>query len=107
MSMANLIPHKIPCHGRNYFQEGRHKLKYYCSTIAYEGKYTDRIPGVKVPKDSIEGYVFSKIKKRFGAPERIKNLVRKVNALIRNENKDFPYRFDVSGKTSSEYPKGD
>jgi site-specific DNA recombinase len=69
---------------------GRHKLKYCCSTIVYEGSYTNRcIPGVKLPKELIEEYVISEIQKRFGTQERIRELVRKVNALIREENKDF------------------
>jgi len=71
-------------------QGGRHKLKYHCSTIAYEGKYSNRcIPGVKLLQDDIEGYVIDEIQKRFGTPERIKELVRKINALIKSENNDY------------------
>lgn len=36
-------------------QGGRHKLKYHCSTMAYEGKYSKRcIYGVKLSKEEIE-----------------------------------------------------
>lgn len=53
----------------------RHKLRYYCSTVVYEGKHTSRcIHGVSLLKELIEGYVFSEIQKRFGTPSRIKEL---------------------------------
>jgi len=69
---------------------GRHKLKYYCSTIAYEGRYTDRcVHGVNLDKDAIEGYVIEQIKNNFGTPARIKELVRRINSAIRSEYKDF------------------
>ncbi|HHW43801.1 MAG TPA: recombinase family protein [Desulfotomaculum sp.] len=72
------------------FQGGRHKLKYQCSTIAYEGKYTNRcLPGVKLEKDPIEQYVFAAIKSNFGAPERIRRLVRDINTAIKREQKDY------------------
>lgn len=80
------------CEGNviGYTQGGRHKLKYQCSTIAYEGRYTNRcIPGARLEKEAIERYVIMEIQKRFGAPERIRELVRKVNNRLKEENKDY------------------
>jgi site-specific DNA recombinase len=69
---------------------GRHKLKYQCSTVIYEGMHSNScVHGVKLSKESIEDYVISEIKQRFGTTERIRNLVKQVNALLKDENKDY------------------
>lgn len=68
---------------------GRHKLKYRCSTIVYEGKYSNRCIEAKLEKELIESYIISEIKKQFGTPERIKTLVREVNAILQEENKGY------------------
>lgn len=70
-------------------QGGRHKLKYHCSTMAYEGKFSDRcIYGVKLEKDDIESYVISQIRNTFGSRERIESIVNALNLKINIENKD-------------------
>lgn len=85
---------------------GRHKLKYWCSTIAYEGRYSGRcLPDVKIEKEEIEGYVISEIKRVFGSRERIQSLVRQVNAHIKNENRDHQSAAELLEKQIREISK--
>lgn len=84
---------------------GRHKLKYRCSTNVYEGKYSNRCIEAKIEKEAIENYIVSEIKERFGTPERIKALIKSVNTLLQEENKDYREALAYLEKQSSNIKK--
>lgn len=78
----------VACGGRmaSFVQGGRHKDKYRCGTITYQGK--DACRDVRINKNWLEKEVIKQIKLRFST-EVLESLLDKISAAIDAENKEY------------------